>query len=432
MDVLKKVVLAVTALFSLTFPLAAKSPKSAVSVRTVVSDSESEEEDASSQWQILEWEDRDSKYVYKYEVVIDELDPKTEEWKQVNSIQTKGNETRIQIQPYLMPGNYRFMVITYDLFGYPSVESDWYDFNIYEAYVPEVRDASVALYFGNTIFLDELNDGVMNISGKNLFDLPEGESDINYTEYFLVPSGRRFSSEIAPEVLEHDDKNSKLKLQFNLLDLDTGSYNLVARDASGLESERSDKNTIRIKFKKAVDFDISAGYTCPVLLFDSTLPSYMGSRLIPVGAAAKLCLMPIKHTWGYLGIGVNATYSMHSNFTPEYDIVGNLLTGYMNLVYQYPVYANKTDMNKRRHLGTLEVRAGGGGDFFLNYTFYYPHNVKGLPLNTVAYGWDAGASFQLYMTNRIYLEASLDYTMTFGNNLMVGKLVPCVYAGVQL
>lgn len=429
----KKVCLALAAVsiftLSVAVPSFAKEKKPSVSVQNVASE---DEEDAASQWQILEWEDRDSKYVYKYEVVIETLDPKTEEWKKVNSISTKGNETRIQVQPYLMPGNYRFMVITYDLFGYPSVESDWYDFNIYEAFQPEVKDLGVDLYFGNTIYLDELNDGVVSISGKNLFDLPEGESDINYTEYMLVPNGKRFGLGEVPEVLEHDDKNSKLKFKFNLPTLNTGNYNLVARDASGLESERNEKNALKIKFKKAMDLDISAGYTCPVFLFDQTIPNYMDSMIAPISGAAKISFMPIKHTWGYLGIGLSGTYTMHSNFTPDYDIIGNMITGFGTLVYQYPIYSHKNDMNKRRHSGTVEVRVGGGVDGFLNYTFYYAHNVKSQALNTYAYGWCVGGSYQWYLANRIYLEASMDFNMTFGKNIIIGKFVPCIYAGVQL
>lgn len=419
-------------IFSLCFVsiLMAKPKKADSVIQEIFSDDEDDAEEL--EWQILEWEDRNSRYAYKYEVSIESLDPKTQEWIPVNKIQTERNETRIQIQPYLMPGNYRYQVTTFDLFGYPSVESDWTEFNIYEAFQPEVRDVNVDLYFGNTIFLDELNNGVISINGKNLFEPSEGESDINYTEYYLLTNNRGFKAKFEAELLEHDDKNSKAKLQFNLANLDAGTYNLVARDASGLESQRNEKNQLIIKFKKAVDLDISAGWAMPVLLFDQTLPTYMESRLIPVTATAKISLMPFKHMWGYLGMGFIGSYSMHTNMTPDYNIIGNYLTGYLDFVYQYPIYKNKNDMEKRRHIGTVEARAGGGIDYFLNYTFYYGHGVTSKSLNTIAYGFNVGASYQHYFTNRIYAEASLDYQMTFGNNIMVGKVVPALYAGVQL
>src|SRR5574344_1248727 len=101
-------------------------------------DTASDGENAESQWQMLEWEERDSLSVMKYDVLIEERDPKTDTYAEINRVETKGNETYVQAKTkngrLLSPGNYRYKVITYNLLGVPEIEKDWYEFTIYEAY----------------------------------------------------------------------------------------------------------------------------------------------------------------------------------------------------------------------------------------------------------------------------------------------------------
>src|SRR5574344_765589 len=90
-----------------------------------------EEKKAEAQWQILEWEERDPSSVMKYDVSIEERDPKTDTYAEINRVETKGNETYVQAKTkegeLLSPGNYRYKVITYNLLGVPETESDWYE-----------------------------------------------------------------------------------------------------------------------------------------------------------------------------------------------------------------------------------------------------------------------------------------------------------------
>ncbi|WP_296706355.1 hypothetical protein, partial [Treponema sp. UBA7570] len=68
-----------------------------------------------------------------------------------------------------------------NLVDVPEVESSWFEFKIYKAYQPEILDIKSAANRSATLFLEEINDGVFNISGKNLFALPQNESDISFT-----------------------------------------------------------------------------------------------------------------------------------------------------------------------------------------------------------------------------------------------------------
>lgn len=388
-----------------------------------------------TEWQILEWEEKDPKFVFNYDVTIERLNPKTNVFEHVNTLTTKGKETSIQVQPYLMPGIYRYKVTTYDLFGFPSVESDWCDFNIYQAFYPDIKTSNIDLTLSDTMYLDEYNDGLFNITGKNLFDLCEGPNDINYTEYFLVPVGKR--GRLIPEVLEHDDKNTKLKFKFALSDLDTGTYHFVARDASGLESKRDAGNLIKIKYKKAVDFDVSGGYSLPVLVYDSLLPEYLTNNpdakmmAFPFSANVKANLMFSKHTWGYLGLGAYGIYSFNYTPTEKYDITGNFIRGYANLVYQKPFFAAiKGDERNKKHVATLEVRVGGGVNYINDLVFHY-ELVDGEAYNQILYGLDLGASGQWYISSRLFLEGSLDLALSFGKDIAVYEIIPSVSVGWQ-
>lgn len=382
-----------------------------------------------TEWQILEWEEKQPQYVYKYDITIERLNPKNDVYEFVNTLSTQGRETSIQVQPYLMPGIYRYKVITYDLFGFPSVESDWCDFTIYQAFYPEVRSASVDLNLSNTMYLDEYNDGIFTISGKNLFTLSEGPNDINFSEYYLIPNGKR--NGLVPDILEHDDKNTKLKLSFKLSDLDSGIYNFVVRDASGLESKKTAANTITIKYKKAVDFDLSGGYSYVVLIYDSTLNDYLGTWLYPFSLNGKANLMFSKHTWGYLGLGLSGFYTFDINKTEKYTITGNTIRGYGNLVYQRPFFkAEKGDSRKRRHVATLELRAGGGVTYLNNFVFHFPH-VNSDSYNKIFYGFDVGASGQWYISTRLFMEGSLDVVSAFTKENVLIEVVPSINIGWQ-
>lgn len=429
-----KILLSVFFIFLLAMPSFAKSKKKkkTVALQTYVENEEDEAvEGAEEEWQLLEWDEKDPSWVYRYDVIIEEYNTPKDEWSEVRRLETEGNESQVQIKPFLYPGHYRYKIITYDLFGIPSVESDWTEFNVYKAFKPEVKSLGVQLYFGNVIYLDELNDGVINISGKNLFDLQEDENDVNYTQYVLINQSGRSDYETKPVDIEHDDNNQKVNLTFNLRTIDPGTYNLVARDASGLESEKNSRNELTIKFKKAVDLDVSGGYAFPVVLFDQTIPDYFDSRVFPLSVHGKVNFMFVKHLWGYLGIGLSAYYTRMFYICDDYTIDGNVLNFFGSVVFQKPLYAHPDDPDKRRHMATLEARAGFGHVNFIDYRFHFPHNINSDSFSSFIPGLDLGGSFQWYFTNRLYMDIGLDFQVGLGSELFYGAVIPTLSIGWQ-
>ena len=397
-----------------------------------VSEEEIKDENPDAAWQYLEWIEDFPEYVQKYEVVIEEKKNDNAEWTEINRLFTEDNSTRVQIQPLLTPGLYRYKVITYDLIGIPEIESDWFEFNIYRAYIPQVRSIEAGVTHSSTIYLDEINDGLFTVTGRNLFELQEGPTDTSFTVYEVVNAKRKNVEPIIPNILEFSDNNRHLRIQLNMEELDTGTYYFTAIDASGLRNENGRDNTLTVKFRKAVDFDIAAGYTCPVIVIGDKMKEYLNTTVLPLSANAKISLMPFKRRFGYLGIGVDASYSRLLTKTEGYDLDGNYMCGNALFIYQLPIrIKSKKDDTKLRHIATLELHGGAGVSMFNNTVFHFPHDINSEPLNSLDFCAMAGASAQVYFTNRLYAEVGADFVMPFMQNLPMGYVKPVAAVGWQ-
>ena len=378
-------------------------------------------------WQILSWDEKNPAAVFKYEVVIESA----QNHEELRRLETKRSETSIHVFPLLPPGKYRYKVVTYDLIGSPAAESDWTAITIYAAHQPEISSVKSTLKNSSTLYLEEYNDGKFAVKGKNLYPPKEGKGDLEYTEYALVPKksvGRTYK----PKILSHDDKNRGMEIQFNMDTLDPGVYHFRATDASGLYTPDNDDNKIVVRFTKPMDLNISAGYSCPLILYDDTFKKYMGSNLWPLSGNAKVVFIPIKLSWGYLGAGLLGTYTRMNYKGDYFDIDGNLMTANGLLVYQKPIkVASKEDPNKKRLLGTLEIHAGGGAAYFCKYQYHYNNGTDLDPLYSIDACAVVGASFQYYLTSRIFVEAQADFITSFISDMSYGMVVPSINIGYQ-
>lgn len=385
---------------------------------------------AQEQWQYLEWEEENPEYVLHYEVVIEVFSEKKGTFEELNRIMTEDNSNRVQVNPLLSPGVYRYKVISYNLVDVPEVESSWFEFKIYKAFQPEINDIKSNVNRTGTLFLEEINDGIFNIFGKNLFALPESDSDISFTDYVLLNSKKKNAEPIIPEILENE-KNRRLKIQFDLKKLDVGKYNLIAIDASGLKNKADHRSQIEVKFKKKVDFDLSAGYVFPVVLYDGTFEEYLDTNILPLSVTARATFVPFKHRFGYFGFGFFSSYSRIFADYNNYQIDGNLINADALFVYQLPVRVKFKNLEKPRHLMTLELHGGAGLSFFNDFKFHFEHNIVSEPLNSINLGAIAGGAMQFYLTNRLYAELSADYLMVFLADMDFGMILPALSIGWQ-
>lgn len=393
---------------------------------------ENVEEKAQTKWQFLEWEEENPEFVLKYEIVIEQYTEKYDTYNEINRLQTEDNTTKIQVEPLLSPGNYRFKVITYNLIGVPETESDFFNFRIFKAFLPEVNKVNSTVNLGSTLYLEEINDGIFDIKGKNLFALSERDTDISFTNYALVNQNKKNEAPLKPNILSRDEKSREMKVQFNMKDLDVGSYNFIATDASGLKSENKGDNEVIVKFRKRIDLDLSLGYLVPVVLFDDTINKYMDSSVYPLSAIARVTFIPSKHTYGYFGAGFQATYSrMYAEFD-NYTIDGNLFQSYLSFVYQYPIRIKVENSDQRKHLLTLEAHAGAGLTMFNNFMFHFTNVGESEALNSINLSAICGGAVQWYIFKRFYTELNVDFSMAFISDMKLGMLQSSLSFGWQL
>ena len=406
---------------------------------------EESDDEASAErgWQMLEWDEETPEWVMKYEIVIEQRADENSPWEEIRRLMTEDNTPQVKINPLLPPGFYRYSVITYNLLDVPDVSSDPFEFTIYEAHVPDVRGVEVTINHTSTIYLDEVNDGILDIRGRNLLELQQDPSDMSYTNYYLMNQRKRRQDSLIPGILEYSENNRRLKVQFDVNTLDAGKYNFVAVDASGLTSKFDKSSQLVIKFRKAVDFDISAGATYPIMVFGDRLKKYLNTdALLPTGikgmefplpsATIKLAFMPIKRRFGYFGIGATATYSRLYTKADGYELDGNYITGHGLLVYQLPIRIKTKKSDKLRHIATIELHGGAGVAMFNDTRFHFSRGIKSdPPLNSLDISALAGFSGQIYFTNRLYMEVGADFIMPFIEELLCGYIQPTLCIGWQ-
>jgi len=355
--------------------------------------------------QRFSWEANED--VLKYEFTIEEQNDNGE-FVEKDFIETENN----WVEQTLSAGEYRYKIAAYNFLGIKEQETSWHPVHIIKAYLPNVKDVSPTL-----LYLEEPQTGVFEINGT---DLREG------LEVYL--GDNRGKPLIIGTVLEHDEKNRKLKVLFNPKELDSKKYSLYVKNIGGLTSRFY---PVTIKYKKAVDFDIAGGYQVPVVLFDDTFPQYFDTKVFPVSGFAKITLVPFKHNYGFWGIGAQGSYTRMFVTKDLYSIGGNLITGHGNLVYQLPIWKkNKADGTKKR-LACIELHGGAGVAYLWDYTFHFQHNLDSDPLNSLNLSADAGASVQIYLSNRLYLETNVDFVMAFMSDMTLGMVTPGICVGWQ-
>lgn len=362
--------------------------------------------------------------VLKYRIEIDLIgDDGRMETVFVHETTEEENETcLIYIDPLLPPGQYRSTIKVYNILG--GLEEDLTstdEFVIRKAYRPEVRNVNYPLYMRSTIYLDDLdNDGIIEVEGRNLFMSDEERAALAFTDYYLKNDSRTIWPE---KIVSHDDdRNRKIKLQFNMNRLPVGEYHLFAQDASGLHSEAEGSSKLTVKFKKWLDIDVEGGYMFPVVLHDKTYEHYFDEKTTPISSQFKVSVIPLKFHWGYLGFGFRAAYARPNGNLDNYSIDGNMIFGHALFIFQKPILRRRV---------TLELHAGAGMTYFNNMMYHYPYGITSDPLNTISFSAEGGAAAQIYINRRLFVEVGADYVLTLNKDMNLGMIQPSVGIGWQ-
>lgn len=371
-------------------------------------------------WQVLNYFVEDSKDILYCEVVIQSYSEKGE-WENVRLIKAPATSSSVKISPLLEPGHYRYKVNSYDYIDRLYEGEQWYLFNIIKAQKPIINQITSNATHTATIYLEEENDGIFTVEGHNLFSAPKDKSSIEWTQYMLyLPKAK-----LVPLILEEDEKARHIKLQFDMKDIGLGHYKLVAKDASGLTSDDNEKSYITVKYKKWYDLDISLGYSISYIQQDSTFLDYTQAKFWPTGIYARACFLPIKKRWGYLGAGLKVNYCMTQSSTQNYDTKAQLFDIIMSLVYQ------KTFRKAKKQIATIELHAGGGVTGIKDLNFTFPNDYVSENLSSLNESVQGGIALQFYITKRIFLEATGDYTYSFLQDMKLGYITVALGIGYQ-
>ncbi len=360
--------------------------------------------------QKLKWDS--SGYVTKYEIRIEKKDEKAEGgYTEVIHQECTTNSLEVR----LAAGLYRYRISAYNILGQLEIETQWSDLEIALAYQPSVNNVTPG-----SVFIEEKPDGVFNLGGRQI----QQNAEITLSKAVKGKGKTKKNAKggkggYVPETTEINTRGNRARLKFNIDEVEPGKYQILITNPGGL-SARSD--TITIRYKKPVDFDVSVGYPVHIILFDDTFEKYMKSNVYFLGAAAKANFMFLKRRGGYWGIGAMASYTRMEAQFPTYKITGNFMSGHANAVYQLPLF-------ERRLI--LEAFIGGGVIMTQDFEFEFKNNLKSPKFNSLYISADAGIAFDIYITKRLFVDVTGQFVYAFMPDISFGMVNPSLSIGWQ-
>ena len=201
-------------------------------------------------------------------------------------------------------------------------------------------------------------------------------------------------------------------------DLEVGKYRYQIEDSEWYYFEISDESR---KSGHPVDVNFSVGYVCPVILFDDVIPDYMGERYWPLSGTANFEILPIKTRAGNFGFAIKGYYSRMEKDHSTYKISGNLVSAYLDLVWQIPL----------NRVFAFDFHAGAGGLFFNNFEVNY--NTVGSPkkMNSLDLSFDGGLALNVFFTRHFFLRTGADFTYSIMTDMILGDVIPEMSLGLH-
>lgn len=382
-------------------------------------------DDKSIIFQTLEW--TQGRHIEWYEVTIEAFDEATNTWvPENNAIPELGEQldTLPENIPEFLGGGvykitnnslsvslranedgalkkYRYTVTSYNLLGHKAFTTDYVEFEIRKAYIPEIESISTKL-----IYLDTIYDPTIRISGENLRD---------NTDYYLI-NEREI---IYPIEMIPDDNERRAEIVFDPKNFDVGEWALTAENPGGFTAS----HPLTIKFMKWYDVSLSAGYSPLIILLDKDIKKFFPSNFMPLGADARATFIFLKRRGGYVGVSLNAKWNSISNEDAAHNINSRLIHGFASFVYRFPIIRNRL---------TLEVRAGGGITYAQGLKFEFEHDLVSEPFNSIFPAATAGISLSGNFWRGGYIEAGADIMASFTPEMFILSVAPVVSFGWTL
>ena len=310
--------------------------------------SETKASDSQKYIQRIEWEGDENAWQYGIEIISEDAS--------VEPLTLTTEATFVTFT--LPPGNYKYRISVYDLFGHIAVQSKWCVFTITKAVQPIIGDME------ENITVKKSNKVEIPVQLENVSDASK-----------IVMINSETNEEVVAEFEVETDKDTGINIVDKLIvpKLPEGNWTVKVTNPGG-KSIVSDNININLQQKdydfKNVNFQLQGGY--PFLFGNSDVLSFLDS-LVKFNLGGRFSIAPINFGRNYFGFDVfyNFDYIDYQNqiLTIEVD----LHTVQFSVLYQFELWKEHLYFDTRLGMGftfmDLFSSGGHGDDFEKGYIY---------------------------------------------------------------
>lgn len=310
--------------------------------------SETKASDSQKYIQRIEWEGDENAWQYGIEIISEDAS--------VEPLTLTTEATFVTFT--LPPGNYKYRISVYDLFGHIAVQSKWCVFTITKAVQPIIGDM-------------EENITVKKTSKVEIPVQLEYVSDASK----IVMINTETNEEVVAEFEVETDKDTGINIVEKLIvpKLPEGNWTVKVTNPGG-KSIVSDNININLKKKdydfKNVNIQLQGGY--PFLFGNSDVLSFLDS-LVKFNLGGRFSIAPINFGRNYFGFDVSYNFDDIIYQNQLLTIAVAMHTVQFSVLYQFELWEEHLYFDTRLGMGftfmDLFSSGGHGDDFEKGYIY---------------------------------------------------------------
>lgn len=310
--------------------------------------SETKASDSQKYIQRIEWEGDENAWQYGIEIISEDAS--------VEPLTLTTEATFVTFT--LPPGNYKYRISVYDLFGHIAVQSKWCVFTITKAVQPIIGDME------ENITVKKTNKVEIPVQLENVSDASK-----------IVMINSETNEEVVAEFEVETDKDTGINIVDKLIvpKLPEGNWTVKVTNPGG-KSIVSDNININLKKKdydfKNVNFQLQGGY--PFLFGNSDVLSFLDS-LVKFNLGGRFSIAPINFGRNYFGFDVFYNFDNIDYQNEILTIAVNLHTVQFSVLYQFELWKEHLYFDTRLGMGftfmDLFSSGGHGDDFEKGYIY---------------------------------------------------------------
>ena len=310
--------------------------------------SETKASDSQKYIQRIEWEGDENAWQYGIEIISEDAS--------VEPLTLTTEATFVTFT--LPPGNYKYRISVYDLFGHIAVQSKWCVFTITKAVQPIIGDME------ENITVKKTNKVEIPVQLENVSDASK-----------IVMINSETNEEVVAEFEVETDKDTGINIVDKLIvpKLPEGNWTVKVTNPGG-KSIVSDNININLKKKdydfKNVNIQLQGGY--PFLFGNSDVLSFLDS-LVKFNLGGRFSIAPINFERNYFGFDVFYNFDNIVYQNELLTIAVNLHTVQFSVLYQFELWKEHLYFDTRLGMGftfmDLFSSGGHGDDFEKGYIY---------------------------------------------------------------